>query len=91
MGVDKNYEYEQSQVEIPEPGTVIFIGTDGIMEAKNNTGEVFGKERIKDVIQSRNDKSSAEIIAMLIHELQNFTKRERFEDDVTLVLIRSND
>ena len=90
MGVDKSYEYEQFQVKIPEPGTVILIGTDGIWEAKNKAGVMFGKERVKDVIRSSSDKSSAEIIDALIRELQNFRKREDFEDDVTLVLIRSN-
>ncbi|MGD9203746.1 MAG: PP2C family protein-serine/threonine phosphatase, partial [Desulfobacterales bacterium] len=61
MGWDEDYRYEENLRKGLTKGQVIFIGTDGIWETFNPTGNAFGKEPIKDIIR-RNAAASANTI-----------------------------
>ncbi|MGL1932534.1 MAG: SpoIIE family protein phosphatase [Desulfotalea sp.] len=69
-------------------GQIIAVGTDGIWEAFNNNDEMFGKERLKDVIRNNHKKSSDEILESVYQELKIFTRGRKNEDDITLVIIK---
>lgn len=65
-----------------------FLGyTDGILEAANNAGEMFGEKRIRDQLLQSRGQSSAEISDRVLREVKNHSDRTVFEDDVCLVAI----
>ena len=89
LGVDETYSYEESQRTIDTDGTIILIGTDGIWEARNGDGEMFGKQRLLEIIRD-NPKESARIIQDAVLEaLAEFRRNAAQEDDVTLVIIKA--
>lgn len=69
-------------------GQVIAIGTDGIWEAFNMAGEMFGKERLRDAIRNHAGESAMEILNAVYDELSLFTQGRKSEDDITLVVIK---
>lgn len=88
LGVDQDYEYQVMSRNTIKAGQIIAIGTDGIWESCNQDGEMFGKERFNDSIR-RNIVSGAEgILQGVFHDLENFSRGVKAEDDVTLVIIK---
>jgi sigma-B regulation protein RsbU (phosphoserine phosphatase) len=73
--------------DLPE-GQIIVLGTDGIWEAHNPKGEMFGKDRLNDVIRRNSTVSAKKIVDAIIDTLQRFQKDQEPEDDVTLVVIK---
>jgi sigma-B regulation protein RsbU (phosphoserine phosphatase) len=87
LGVSEVSAYQKFQKEI-KPGQIIMIGTDGIWEAQNPKGEMFGKERFKDVIRQYADQPAKEIIQAVIKQVDNFSHPQEKADDVTLVVTK---
>jgi sigma-B regulation protein RsbU (phosphoserine phosphatase) len=88
LGVDRNYVYQRQHKDGLEVNQLIIVGTDGIWEASSKTGEMFGKERFKDIIR-RNASNSAEfILSAIFQEHAAFTKGMKTDDDITLVIVK---
>jgi sigma-B regulation protein RsbU (phosphoserine phosphatase) len=87
LGVDGGSEY-QGQIIKELQGQVLLIGTDGLWETRNESGEMFGKERLKALIRRYAHLSSKQMIASIIDELQVFRKSVKQDDDITLVVIK---
>ena len=49
---------------------------------------MFGKERVHDLISANADLSAKGILNILMDMLYRFAKGKKFEDDVTLVVIK---
>jgi len=89
LGVFNDSSYEEKKRPI-FPGMIVLIGTDGIWEAANPEGEMFGKERLRQVIRMHAHKSAREIIAALLAALDDFCRNGDRKDDVTLVVAKVN-
>ncbi|MEX1349017.1 MAG: SpoIIE family protein phosphatase [Desulfobacterales bacterium] len=87
LGFDDSIEYDSFQHRI-EPGQVIVIGTDGIWETHNNTGEMFGKEALMEIIRDNHTASARQIVETITETLEQFRGDEAPEDDITLVVIK---
>ena len=70
-------------------GDVVVIGTDGIWEAQNESGDMFGKERLRKIIIRESEKSANEICSQIIEDVTNFSSPSPQLDDITLVVIKS--
>ncbi len=88
LGVDGEWVYESNQVEGLKPGMILFLGTDGIWETRNEHRHMFGKERIKEVLRAHADKASSEIIQILMKRLEDFGGADCLGDDVTMVVVK---
>ena len=87
LGFDDSIEYDSYQRRL-EPGQVIVIGTDGIWEMHNKSGEMFGKEALKEIIRKNNTASARQIVDTVTEALEQFRGDEVPEDDITLVVIK---
>ena len=88
LGVMKDVHYLQHRRNKLANGQVIAIGTDGIWEAFNMHGEMFGKERLKEIIRAKAGDSAKEILAAVYDELRRFSQGRKNEDDITLVVVK---
>jgi len=87
LGVSEKTAYQEFQRKIL-PGQILLIGTDGIWESRNTQGQMFGKERFRQVICAHGRKTAAEILQAVTDELNRFSHPLGKEDDVTLVVIK---
>jgi sigma-B regulation protein RsbU (phosphoserine phosphatase) len=69
-------------------GAIVAVGTDGVWETRNVRGEMFGKERFKDLIRQAADRTAEEIVQQVKAALFEFTGGLKPEDDITLVIIK---
>ncbi|NNK14077.1 MAG: SpoIIE family protein phosphatase [Desulfofustis sp.] len=90
LGVTDGFQYTENRKTGLQNGQVIAIGTDGIWEAFNTGGEMFGKERYQKIIRDNCQKSAAEILDAVYRELNEFTFGKKSEDDITLVIVKLN-
>jgi serine phosphatase RsbU (regulator of sigma subunit) len=69
-------------------GDVLFLYTDGITEAMNEQKELFGEERLKDILRKHGSLPAKRIRSILENELDAFTKKAPQSDDITFVILR---
>lgn len=87
LGIFEDAEYEVAHLEV-EKGTMVALYTDGIIEAKNAEGELFGTDRCVRHLAAANEKPLREIIDSMWEETVNFASDGVPDDDWTLVLAR---
>jgi sigma-B regulation protein RsbU (phosphoserine phosphatase) len=88
LGVNDDFNYEQNHRSGLAKGQIIAVGTDGIWESVNKKGEMFGKERLKNVIRKNAPAGAGDILNAVYIELNSFTRGQKSEDDITLVIIK---
>jgi sigma-B regulation protein RsbU (phosphoserine phosphatase) len=87
LGVMEDAVYKESQKQI-NSGQIILIGTDGIKEAVDTHGEMFGNERLLNVIRDNANQPAREILDKVFESLNNFRHPLEPDDDETLVVIK---
>jgi sigma-B regulation protein RsbU (phosphoserine phosphatase) len=87
LGIIEDTEYKSARKNIA-PGQIVFIGTDGIWEAQNPEGEMFGKDRFYSIIRQNFSASANEIQSAIFQSLNHFRKDNAPDDDMTLVVIK---
>jgi len=88
LGVEENFDYRENSISGLADGQIIAVGTDGIWEAVNSAGEMFGKARFRNIIRENAAAGSGDIINAVYNELNQFTRGQKSEDDITLVIIK---
>jgi serine phosphatase RsbU (regulator of sigma subunit) len=91
LGVDRSWRYKEHQRSRLAVGQIIFIGTDGIWETRSPRGDMFGKQRVHDLIRTHAAASAADIADRVTDDLDRFRKSPEPEDDITLVVIKVKD
>lgn len=80
--------YEARQLLL-EPGDCLLLYTDGIPEATDEAGEMFGEERLAAVFaQLAPNRSAQRIVDGIVQELDAFRRGQKGTDDVTAVVVR---
>jgi sigma-B regulation protein RsbU (phosphoserine phosphatase) len=69
-------------------GDIILIGTDGAWEARSPEGEMFGKDRIKSIVQQNAGRCASDILQEIVAALTAFQESPIPADDVTLVVVK---
>jgi len=88
LGVDADRRYEQFRKTDLKQGQVILLGSDGLWEARNPQGEMFGKEPIHQVLRQSPDATAREILTACFNRFNVFLGDRAPEEDVTLVVIK---
>jgi sigma-B regulation protein RsbU (phosphoserine phosphatase) len=65
FGLDYTFEYEEFQRTLT-PKQIILIGTDGIWEMRNDADEMFGKERLMEIIRSNSSATAKEMVMIKV-------------------------
>jgi PAS domain S-box-containing protein len=88
LGVQEEVAYEENIKTGLAAGQIIALGTDGIWEAQNKAGEMFGKERFREIIRQKANAGAQDIVDAVYSDLNEFIIGPRPEDDITLVVIK---
>ena len=76
------------RTESLEPGDRLLLYTDGITEARNAEGALFGEDRLVDVVEQARSETRvlAEAVRRLMHEVGAF-QAGHWRDDATIVMV----
>lgn len=70
------------------PGDALVLYTDGVVEPTNGADEEFGVARLHQVLRASRERSAAESVLAVVEATRTFTRRERYDDDFTLVVVK---
>jgi serine phosphatase RsbU (regulator of sigma subunit) len=87
LGVLPGATYRQARVAI-QPGDLLVVFSDGILEAANARDEEFGEERILAAVEENWAGSPAEILDAVLAKVRTFLGKELPHDDQTLMVVR---
>ena len=87
LGLLPQARFEQS-VERIEPGDLLVLYSDGVIEAANSTGEEFGEHRLIAAVESSREAEPGEIRDRILRAVREFTGSDILADDQTLLAIR---
>jgi sigma-B regulation protein RsbU (phosphoserine phosphatase) len=71
-----------------DPGDVLVLCTDGILERRNRDGEFFGQERLQAAVQTARGESAAVVLERAFEAARAFGAKRHWDDDATMVVVR---
>jgi sigma-B regulation protein RsbU (phosphoserine phosphatase) len=80
-------QYGEDRVQL-ESGDMLVCFTDGVTEPENEYGEMFGEERLVDVLLKNAGRETSEVIDAVIHAVHEWTGSLELQDDMTLLVAR---
>jgi sigma-B regulation protein RsbU (phosphoserine phosphatase) len=89
LGIIEETPYEMAPLIKFVSGDILLIGTDGIWETRNMEGEMFGAERVIELLLQQANQGADSIARQLITELDHFRGDNSRDDDITLMIIKA--
>ncbi|UCD74092.1 MAG: SpoIIE family protein phosphatase [Phycisphaerales bacterium] len=88
LGLEPGWQFHESAAADWRSGQIIVLGTDGIWECFNAEHEMFGKERLREVIRTFADRSADAISHAVQEAVAEFRGHADQTDDITLVVVK---
>ena len=87
LGAMSSATYHQGEVTA-QPGDLLVLFSDGIVEAANSSEEEFGESRVLALIEENWTRSSSDIRDEILKQVRVFLRGDQPQDDITLVVAR---
>ena len=88
LGIFPNGNFVLGEARTLEPGDVLLLYTDGATEANAPDGEMFGEERLTDVLRSAAGKPPQDMLDAISQALQQWTRAPDMGDDLTMMAVQ---
>lgn len=89
LGITENWHGEMQSAGTLSRGEMLLLGTDGIWEAFDGRGDMFGKARFKTVVRQHRHRSASGIVDAVIESVNRFQGEAGSSDDITLVVVKA--
>ncbi|MBW2056762.1 MAG: SpoIIE family protein phosphatase [Deltaproteobacteria bacterium] len=86
IGMFEEAEFENRETFL-EKGDRLLLYTDGVIEARNPEGSCFETRYLQDILAEGNGLSCSGLMEEIYRRLSRFTGKDRFEDDLCMVLV----
>lgn len=87
LGVRQHARYE-SRTLVLQPGDSMFICSDGVFEALNESGELFTTGRLNRELNAAGGMGPADVVRLVKNAVDNFAGRAPKSDDVTALALQ---
>lgn len=87
LGVMENVSYQMSRLNL-HSGDLILLCSDGVVEAMNSRGEMFGFNRLEQFMAECDNLAAGRVIERLRAQVTAFVGRVPQHDDITMVAVR---
>jgi serine phosphatase RsbU (regulator of sigma subunit) len=87
LGVFPEATYEKGSVDLG-PGDLLALYTDGVTEASNPEGEMFGEELLVESLLRHRKSGAGELHRLVLEEVERFQRGKAPDDDLTLIVLK---
>ncbi len=87
MGLMEDFDYSSGHAVL-QPGETLFLYTDGLTDATNRTGELFGKQRLEGTLDGSSLQSPEQIVNNVWDRIGQFSAGTPPADDMTCLVLR---
>jgi serine phosphatase RsbU (regulator of sigma subunit) len=84
MGILPSASYDTSTRSMSK-GDLVMLFTDGLFEVEDEAGNAFTEEQFQTTVNQNAVLPPEEFFSRVLNDIRNFSKRERFDDDVCVV------
>jgi sigma-B regulation protein RsbU (phosphoserine phosphatase) len=87
LGIKRDVDFEEKSISL-QTGDLLLLYTDGIVEAQNEAGELFGVGRLCDVLAATHEKTPELIVESVLKEVMGFSCSPVLQDDISMLLMK---
>jgi sigma-B regulation protein RsbU (phosphoserine phosphatase) len=87
MGLFPTAKYESTAFQMAV-GDAMIVYSDGLTEAENVSGDMFGEDRVKAIISRDAARGSAALGSAILSEVEEFTRDAVPTDDLTFLIVQ---
>ena len=87
IGLFDDFNYEMQSVQM-RPGSTLFLYTDGLTEARNADGKLFGRDRVAQMMEACGPTEPKQLVEAVIGQWHQFVGTTEQSDDLTLLALR---
>jgi phosphoserine phosphatase RsbU/P len=87
VGAFPSSKYDESKVQL-QAGDLLVCYTDGITEPENEYGEMFGEERLIELVAKNSERDDHRVIEVVMDAVRQWTGTPELSDDMTVLLAR---
>lgn len=91
LGFPVNQSLRMPIYPVMQPGDLLILGTDGLIEVHDEKGKIFGMQRLEELIAKHAHESVEKLSQILKREVFDFSAEHPFPDDMTLLIIKRID
>jgi len=88
LGLLPGSHYREEQLPLND-GDLLFLYTDGLVEAEDPEGREFGNDRLEKILLARVAAESHEILQSIEEEVRRYRSGGEYGDDATMVILKS--
>ena len=86
LGILDDAEYQETRVQLT-PGDKIVFYTDGIVEAMNEQEEMFGFERLLELVKNSQKQTAESLLEEIKSNVNEFAGTAAQHDDITIIVV----
>ncbi len=87
LGILDEVELQERHVQI-DPGDVLVFYTDGVTEATNAEGQMFGEAMLREVLLAHATDGAQQVLDAVVRAVNAFTDETPQSDDLTLFVVK---
>jgi len=80
----------QARMIALQPGSILLIYSDGVIETRNSRGEDYGRDRLILAVAEAREADAGRLLSRVLADIRDFEGGGPLEDDQTLVLLKVN-
>ncbi len=89
LGVMEDYPYDVCR-RVIQPGETCVIYTDGVSEAMNHDSDLYGMERLRELVHSSTAGKAEELGKTILADVRKFANGRPQNDDITIMVFGRN-
>lgn len=79
--------YQQKEIKL-HPGDILFLYTDGVTEANDKGGNLYGEDRLRELLESKENAMPQQLVTAVWDDIQAFQGDAEQFDDITMLALR---
>ena len=87
VGILPDIQYSKETLTL-EPGDSLFLYTDGVTEAMNQSGELFSDARLKEEIEKVSRNPIRELVSHIDEQVRRFSHDAPQSDDIAMLIVQ---
>ncbi len=91
LGLEPGLIFERTLIEeekLLRVGEIYAFFSDGITEAMNEKMDLFGEDKLTELLKNKTSQNSSEIMDLVWNEIKSFRGKAPASDDMTMVLVK---
>lgn len=88
LGMFRKVEYLEAVVDFA-PGDLLCVYTDGLLEARNSSGEHFTESRLESLLCQNRHLPAFDIQELVVQDTERFASEVPLGDDLTIVVVKA--